>query len=327
MRIAALACLFALASPLAAAVERIAPGVHLLRGTFTPGTQPDGNSVILEGSRGLVLVDTGRHAAHTQQLANFVAKSRKPLAAIVNTHWHLDHIGGNVLLRSRFPKARVLGSDAFAAARTGFMEKSRRGLLAEIERLAAEPAAREPFEKELALLDAGAALAPSELVAEGRQRVGGRRLIFHLARNAATAADVWLLDEKTKTLIAGDLVTLPAPFLDTACPAGWQAALARLSAADFTILVPGHGPPMTRAQFETWRGAYDALLACAASGAAKSECVAGWMASAGTLIAPSDEPLARAMIDYYVEQHLRNQAGTAELCAQEPAVSSPASRN
>jgi len=35
-------------------------------------------------------------------------------------------------------------------------------------------------------------------------------------------------------LIAGDLVTLPVPFLDTACPNGWRKALDTLDDQRFT---------------------------------------------------------------------------------------------
>ena len=44
----------------------LAATVTLVPGSFVRGQQPDGNSVILSGKRGLVVVDTGRHAAHTQ---------------------------------------------------------------------------------------------------------------------------------------------------------------------------------------------------------------------------------------------------------------------
>ena len=78
----------------------IADGVELLRGAFVPGRQPDGNSVLLQGVDGWVLIDSGRHRAHTEAL---LARTDGRLRAVVNTHWHLDHLGGNVLLRERQP--------------------------------------------------------------------------------------------------------------------------------------------------------------------------------------------------------------------------------
>ena len=105
----------------ALAAQDIAPGVTLVPGTFVAGTQPDGNTVILKGPDGLIVFDTGRHAEHVQQILDFAAASRAPVAAIVNSHWHLDHVGGNVKLRQAFPNARVVASAAIEDAMHGFL--------------------------------------------------------------------------------------------------------------------------------------------------------------------------------------------------------------
>jgi hypothetical protein len=44
-------------------------------------------------------------------------------------------------------------------------------------------------------------------------------------------------------LAAGGFVALPAPFFDTACAEPWRAALARLHALPYELVLPGHGPP------------------------------------------------------------------------------------
>ena len=48
--------------------------VHLVRGAFAPPAQPDGNSVIITAPDGLIIIDTGRHAAHTQRIVDYVRK-------------------------------------------------------------------------------------------------------------------------------------------------------------------------------------------------------------------------------------------------------------
>src|SRR5215208_2517196 len=87
-----------------AAATQIAPDVHLIRGEFVPGQQPDGNSVIFTTREGLIVVDTGRDAAHTQKIIDFAKETKKPVRSIINSHWHLDHIGGNLLLRREYPR-------------------------------------------------------------------------------------------------------------------------------------------------------------------------------------------------------------------------------
>lgn len=59
------------ASPLAA-------GVELVRGRFVPGSQPDGNSVVLRAPGGLVVIDTGRHAEHTWRSSTAQAGPASP---------------------------------------------------------------------------------------------------------------------------------------------------------------------------------------------------------------------------------------------------------
>jgi glyoxylase-like metal-dependent hydrolase (beta-lactamase superfamily II) len=137
-----------------------------------------------------------------------------------------------------------------------------------------------------------------------------------LQKYAVTAGDVWVYDRATRTLVAGDLVTLPVPLFDTACPARWKSALADLSHVPFRTLVPGHGDPMQRAQFEIYRRAYANLLDCAAGAKTNKDCVDGWLADAKPLLLDADSSFARSLADYYVDKALRApQAKLDRLCA------------
>jgi len=295
----------------------LAPGVDLLPGRFVKGTQPDGNTVILRGRTGLVVVDTGRHPEHTQGVIDFANTAHLPVVAIVNSHWHLDHLGGNAMLRKAFPDVRVYASAAFADARKGFLA-SYRAQLEDMVRKTPDPAAQKPWLAEIALINAGDALAPDEIVAtSGERTLAGRRLRLELEDHAVTAGDLWVFDKATRVLVAGDLVTLPVPFLDTACPERWKAALDRLAKTDFVLLVPGHGAPMHRHQFEVYRKAFDSLLKCAASSQRKTSCIAGWMHDAGPLLTGEDPAFVRSLLDYYVDNSLRGDASRrTTLCGQ-----------
>jgi len=135
--------------------------------------------------------------------------------------------------------------------------------------------------------------------------LAGRPLQLGLETNAVSGGDVWMLDRQTGVLAAGDLVTLPAPLLDTACADGWRQALARLDAVGFTTLVPGHGAPMDHAGFQRYRVAFDSLLTCAAGTESSDTCRARWLRDVGALIAPGDTALADTLLDYYIGQVLR----------------------
>jgi len=108
-------------------------------------------------------------------------------------------------------------------------------------------------------------------------------------------------------LLAGDLVTLPAPFFESACPARWRASLAHLEKAPFDRLVPGHGAPMRRPEFTAYRKAFSNLLDCAAGDAAKNDCIDGWLNDASALIHSSrDASYTRTLVGYYLDNYLRH---------------------
>lgn len=287
----------------------IGDGVRVVLGRFVPGAQPDGNSVVLEGSDGVLVFDTGRHVEHTLAIAHLAQQLRKPLQAIVNSHWHLDHIGGNVLLRQRYPGVKVHTSDAIFAAQDGFLANYRRQLQ---QRLASEtdPAQRGAFEAEVALIDAGRKLAPDQILKDAavKRRIAGRDVELGIVRGAATVADVWLYDIKTRTLASGDLVTLPVPLLDTACPEGFAAGLDDIAKIGFEQLVPGHGLPMQRAQFERYHSAYRNLLDCAASDRSNALCSTAWLDDVGDLVPVAEHEFAQRLLDYYLAQVLRPDA-------------------
>jgi glyoxylase-like metal-dependent hydrolase (beta-lactamase superfamily II) len=292
----------------ASAASLIAPGTYLVEGEATANRQPDGNSIVIVAPKGLIVFDTGRHKEHVQQVLDFARGQNRPIAAIINSHWHLDHVGGNPRLRAAFPDIRVYASSAIDAARGGFLADYRAHLVTELASSAKKPEAQESIRAEIALIDQGAALGPTDVIAKSAPlSIAGRALQLHLESHAVTAGDVWVFDPETRVLLAGDLVTLPAPFFESACPARWRAALAHLEKAPFDRLVPGHGAPMHRQEFTVYRKAFSNLLDCAAGNTAKNDCMDGWLSDASALFHSSQEAsYARTLIGYYLDNYLRH---------------------
>ena len=230
----------------ARAQQTLAPGVTFVPGGYEAGRQPDANSLLLKGenNNGWLLIDSGRHRAHTEAA---LAAAGGDVKVVLNTHWHLDHLGGNAWLRVQRPGVEVWASPAVAQALApdGWLDRYRSQLVEAIPTAPPEQAA--VMRVDLDLLDQAAALRPDHEVAiASAQPLAGRRLQIGV-ETAVSGGDLWVLDAESGTLAAGDLVTLPVPFLDTACPPAWREALARISAQPFKRLVPGHGPLMSRA--------------------------------------------------------------------------------
>lgn len=302
-----------------AQVRPLANDVVLVPGSFAAGRQPDGNSLLFIGPQGALVVDTGRHIAHTQAILDAAQQRNAPLRAVLNTHWHLDHLGGNLLVRQRVPEVQVLASTAVGDALQGWLANSRRDMQGLLDSGRADAATQAMVRIDIALIDGGSKLLPDQIVPAPKQLdVIGRPLKVGIARFAVTAGDLWVFDAQSRVLASGDLVTLPVPFFDTACSSGWRDALAVLDAEPFDVLVPGHGAPMSRAEFTRWRGAFDALLRCAAGSGESSSCVDNWIGALGPLLPEGEQRRARGMLGYYLEQHLRAETSKRDRFCPPP---------
>ena len=282
--------------------------VEVIRGTFTAGRQPDGNTVVLASADGLIVFDAGRHAAHAQKIIDLAKARGQPVAAIINSHWHLDHISGNLPLRERWPAAVVYSSDeALSEALGSFLARG----LESNRKAVADPATpaglAEDLRGDISTVEQGDRLHPDVSLTSSRVvDIGGRRLELRTAK-AASAGDIWLYDAATDLIAAGDIVTLPAPFLDTACPKEWRTALDAILDTPFKRLIPGHGGEMTRADVMRYRTTFNALLDCAEGDAPAAACADAWAVAAVPLLdAPSGSKAdAAAYAQYYVESILR----------------------
>ena len=301
----------------AADPQAIGSGVWMIPGGMQPDRQPDGNSVVFDAPAGLVVIDTGRHAWHRAALLELARAQDEAIVAIVNTHWHLDHVSGNPDLRAAYPGLRVYASGAIDDALAGFLARSAEDSASYLEDARIPEATREDIRGDLRTIANGAALRP-DVVIEGSATVtlGGRPLQVHLVPDAVTAGDLWLYDPASKVAVLGDLVTLPAPFLDTACPEGWLGALEVLSAVPFEIAIPGHGAAMSREQFQVYRAAFTAFIDCAESAVSAAACAARWADTIQPLLADAatDAPRARNMAEYYIGM-LRENGGRSGHCA------------
>lgn len=297
------------------AVE-LGQGYTLLPGRFVAGEQPDGNSVLIEAPQGLIVFDTGRSVAHTQRILDrLAAQPNAPI--LVNSHWHLDHAGGLGAIRKAHPGALLFASDA-GIRNTGapFLAAYREQLVAGLKN-ADEPVPEDAKARaELALIADSVSFYPTNDVPRSRDvELAGRPLHLGLA-TAVSGGDVWLRDDRAGVLLAGDLVTLPAPLLDTACAELWIDDLNVLWAQDFEQLVPGHGRVLSKDEFRIWQMAYEDLMQCAGSRKSAESCRDGWLKSVRKLdLSESDRALASQVLDHAIPNLLRDEAVQAKYCA------------
>ena len=183
--------------------EKIAPTV-----LFVEGEGSDSNTVIVLGEEPFI-VDTGTGLA-PQALLRALAKAKLPEPqAIVNTHCHFDHVGGNHDFHARVFAGKedakhIADADAYCAAKLF-----------------------------------GCRLAPQNVVPLGEEFRGWRVI----ETPGHTPGSVCLL--KDGVLISGD--TLFAEGHGRTDLLGgddkeMERSLAKLAKLEYSILLPGHGP-------------------------------------------------------------------------------------
>lgn len=219
------------ADPLDFQIEEIAPGEFVHYGRLEERSRTNlgdqANVGFIVGERCVAVVDTGGSAHVGRRLRDALRqRTTLPVCYVVLTHVHPDHIFGAAAFQQDRPV--FVGHRNLPRAmeqRGGFYLKTLRRDLAE-------------------LAEGSAIIAPALLVEdETRLELGGRVIVVQAWPVAHTDNDLTVLDERTQTLWASDLLFVQhTPVLDGSI-VGFLSVLDRLQALPAARVVPGHGRP------------------------------------------------------------------------------------
>ena len=222
-------------------LEKVAEGVHVYAGPHEEASLPNlgaiGNAGVVIGRDSVAVIDTGGSPEFGRRLrAGIAALTDLPVAWVITTHAHPDHFFGHA---------------AFDEDGTSF---------AGHRKLARALAVRGPFYFDAFERLVGAAFEGARIVApsmevsdEARIDLGDRVLVLNAWRTAHTDNDLTVLDLRTSTLFAGDLVFVDRlPVVDGSLK-GWLHVMSELRRVPAARVVPGHGPASV-----AWPDALDA---------------------------------------------------------------------
>jgi glyoxylase-like metal-dependent hydrolase (beta-lactamase superfamily II) len=188
------------------------------------------NNVLLHDPAGAVLVDTG-HALHADQTVALVraALRNEPLAAIVNTHLHSDHCGGNAALQRAFGAPITIPP----------------GLWDAVQRWDEDALTYRPSGQRCERFAAAARLAPGDTLAVGTRRWQVRAAPGHDPHS------VILFDDRDGVLISADALWehgFGVVFPELEGEAAFDevgATLDLIATLPARWVIPGHGAPFT----------------------------------------------------------------------------------
>ena len=205
----------------------VADGIWMVHGADEPIEAKNGGAVaniaIIATTAGTVLVDCGPSQRYARVLKVMAERlTGKPVIRVYITHLHPDHGLGLAL----FDRSIVAALPATIAE----IERDGQGFSDALYRVLGD------WMRGTELVLPGIAL-------DRDHEIFGDRTLRLLSLAGHSGGDLALLDERTGTLIAGDLVFHDrAPATPTADLARWRESLDALAACGCKTLIPGHGP-------------------------------------------------------------------------------------
>lgn len=262
--------------------QPVTASVHLI---YKPNpTDPpfEGNVVVIEQAKGLVVVDAGGSPASGRAAVAEIRKlSKKPVRWLIYTHYHGDHNLGAGAFREAWPRLTIVSTVKTRENMTGppmayvaNYAKSYGDMADYAAEQAANPklpqGARDGWARTAAAGPGmvagytGMSVYPADRTFTERFSIPDREApveVMFLGRgNTDGDAVVWA--PKQRVVASGDLVVAPIPYAAHTYPGEWVATLRKLEALDFAYLIPGHGPAMTdRAYVEKVVAALEAVRA------------------------------------------------------------------
>lgn len=263
-------------------VTQVADGVYVIRHPDAPDAFPQGNTTVVVGDDGVLVVDACYLPSSAREdIAQIRQWTDRPVRYLVNTHWHYDHTMGNGVYAEAFPGLTIVAHAETARQSRGYnpgwferfpsRADAFRRILETGETAPGQPLTdtdRADYEKALAgvapvqaeyeaLVDRHPDLTFDESVAFD---LGGRVVqVLHLGRgNTAGDAVVYLPAEKI--LATGDLLVHPVPYLGGGYPFDFVETLDRMARLDVETYVPGHGHVLPRDYGRAYLGQVRAFI-------------------------------------------------------------------
>jgi glyoxylase-like metal-dependent hydrolase (beta-lactamase superfamily II) len=245
---------------------KLADGIYAFIPPEDAGAFVSGNSVVIIGGDGALVVDSGHVPSVTKRMIADVKRlTNQPVRFLINTHWHPDHVTGNSLYREQWPGIAIVSTPGtqFQLTRPDSLyddltEMNKYMPMLEQALASGKGQSGKPLSDgdrayyTEVLMEAKfmypelkqTSHAPPTVTFEREMTVdlGGRKVEIRYLGRGNTAGDAVIYVPDSKVLMTGDLVVAPTPFAIGSFIGEWVVTMKALQAIDATTIVPGHGP-------------------------------------------------------------------------------------
>jgi cyclase len=248
-------------------VTKLAEGIYTIRHKDPFPGWVHGNTTVIIGTKEVLVVDSCQLSdCAREDIAQIRKWTHKPVRYLLNTHWHLDHTGGNRDYADAFPSVIVIAHaetkkkmDATSVSLPELTLKDATATQARLQTMvetghlpdgtptteSQKTAAAQKLALIRAVIDQARIFAyrGPTLAFDGEMSVdiGDREVQIKYLGRGNTAGDAVAYLAKERILIAGDLLDHPVPYAFDGYPSEWIQALTRMARLDADTIVPGHG--------------------------------------------------------------------------------------
>ena len=183
------------------------------------------NIGFIVGTNCVAVIDTGGSISIGHKLKKSIRRiTKKPICYVINTHVHYDHILGNKAFTDESPD--FIGHKDLAEAinqnRDFFLNQFRNNLTSD------------PKNSDI--------IEPNILIEKTKKlELGERSITLIPFATSHSHNDLIVIDNKTKTLWAGDLIFRERIPSLTGSLKGWLKSINKIKELDIKVVVPGHG--------------------------------------------------------------------------------------
>jgi cyclase len=236
-------------------VTKVAEGVYCIRHADAPDTNPQGNTTVIIGERGVLVVDSAYlPSSAAEDIAQIRRWTDRPVRYVLNTHWHPDHQRGNSVYADAFPDVTIVAHSQTVRLMASYDAANRERYPKRLQSMK-EDLAKKP-DAELQKTVAGRSRVLAELQRSRLQLptltfedeltvdLGNRVVEIRHTGIGDTRGDAWAYLPQEQILVTGDVLVAPVPYFFAGYPEGLARTLRRLLELDVKAIVPGHGDVM-----------------------------------------------------------------------------------